>query len=182
LQRYTLPDFLKKYLADIASIQQLLLPHLTKAPCHNDLNIGNVLFDGSKTWLIDWEAAGIEDPFFDLATVCNQFAFNRRMADIFIKTYFDQTPTQYQQAKLFLMRQIVYHYQAVHFLNYAASAGKIIVDAAVPDLYEWHLGYNQGFYQLTTTDDFLRYGLVQAKSAIAEINSKDFLKAKMIMS
>ncbi|SBS28293.1 Homoserine kinase [Marinomonas aquimarina] len=39
--------------------------------CHNDLNPKNVLLDGSKAWLIDWEAAGMNDPLFDLAVLAH---------------------------------------------------------------------------------------------------------------
>lgn len=38
-------------------------------PCHNDPNPGNILWQGARPWLIDWEFAGMNDPLFDLATV-----------------------------------------------------------------------------------------------------------------
>ncbi len=34
---------------------------------HNDLNPGNVLWDGARAWLVDWEVAGLTHPFYDLA-------------------------------------------------------------------------------------------------------------------
>ncbi len=36
---------------------------------HNDLNPGNVLWDGARAWLVDWEVAGLTHPFYDLATL-----------------------------------------------------------------------------------------------------------------
>lgn len=39
--------------------------------CHNDLNPKNILLDGGKAWLIDWESAGMNDPLFDLALVAH---------------------------------------------------------------------------------------------------------------
>ena len=41
---------------------------------HNDVNSRNVLFDGERLWLIDWELAFRSDPFADLASVANNFA------------------------------------------------------------------------------------------------------------
>lgn len=41
--------------------------------CHLDLNPSNVLFDGSKVWLVDWDTAGLADRWLDLATVVNMF-------------------------------------------------------------------------------------------------------------
>lgn len=36
---------------------------------HNDLNPGNVLWDGARAWLVDWEVAGLAHPFYDLAVL-----------------------------------------------------------------------------------------------------------------
>ena len=41
---------------------------------HNDVNPFNVLFDGDRLWLIDWEIAFRNDPFADVACVANNFA------------------------------------------------------------------------------------------------------------
>jgi thiamine kinase-like enzyme len=35
-------------------------------PCHNDLLNANFLHDGSRLRIVDWEYAGMGDPFFDL--------------------------------------------------------------------------------------------------------------------
>lgn len=39
------------------------------ALCHNDLNPSNIVFDGTRMLLLDWDRAGVNDPIFDLATV-----------------------------------------------------------------------------------------------------------------
>jgi len=36
---------------------------------HNDVNPGNVLWDGARAWLVDWEVAGLTHPFYDLAAL-----------------------------------------------------------------------------------------------------------------
>ena len=41
---------------------------------HNDVNPFNVLYDGDRLWLIDWEIAFRNDPFADVASVANNFA------------------------------------------------------------------------------------------------------------
>ena len=35
--------------------------------CHNDLLAANFIDDGERIWIVDWEYAGMGDPFFDLA-------------------------------------------------------------------------------------------------------------------
>jgi len=36
---------------------------------HNDLNPGNLLWDGARVWLIDWTSSGMTHPYYDLATI-----------------------------------------------------------------------------------------------------------------
>ena len=38
-------------------------------PCHNDLLNANFLRDGDHVWILDYEYAGMGDPFFDLANL-----------------------------------------------------------------------------------------------------------------
>lgn len=43
-----------------------------RTPCHNDLHHLNVLDDGERLWLADWEYGGCGDPLFDLASFACQ--------------------------------------------------------------------------------------------------------------
>jgi aminoglycoside phosphotransferase (APT) family kinase protein len=36
---------------------------------HNDVNPGNILWDGAHAWLVDWEVTGLGHPYYDLATL-----------------------------------------------------------------------------------------------------------------
>jgi len=38
---------------------------------HNDLVMGNLMFDNARLWLIDWEYSAMASPYWDLATLCN---------------------------------------------------------------------------------------------------------------
>jgi thiamine kinase-like enzyme len=46
-------------------------------PCHNDLLNANFIDDGVRLWLVDWEYAGMGDPFFDLGN----FAVNHELTE-----------------------------------------------------------------------------------------------------
>lgn len=37
---------------------------------HNDLNPRNILYDGARLWLVDWESSFLADRYVDLATQC----------------------------------------------------------------------------------------------------------------
>jgi thiamine kinase-like enzyme len=38
---------------------------------HKDLNPMNLLWDGQRVWLLDWDSAGPAHPYMDLATLAN---------------------------------------------------------------------------------------------------------------
>jgi thiamine kinase-like enzyme len=48
---------------------------VTPRPCHNDLLNANFIDDGRRSWIVDWEYAGMGDPFFDLGN----FAVNHEL-------------------------------------------------------------------------------------------------------
>lgn len=45
------------------------LPAYKPVLCHNDLLPANLLDDGDRLWIVDWEYAGMGDEFFDLANL-----------------------------------------------------------------------------------------------------------------
>lgn len=52
------------------------LPAYVPALCHADLVGANIIFNGKKLWLIDWEYSGMGDPLFDLGwfSVANELS------------------------------------------------------------------------------------------------------------
>lgn len=62
----------------------------TKVPCHNDLLAANFIKDSEKIWVIDWEYAGMGNPYFDLAN----FAVNQSLSDDEIKQFIELYGTE----------------------------------------------------------------------------------------
>jgi thiamine kinase-like enzyme len=58
--------------------------------CHNDLLPGNVLFEEDRVWLIDYEYAGNNDPYFDLANLSVNAALDRSGEGKLLTGYFGQ--------------------------------------------------------------------------------------------
>ena len=54
-----------KLIEDSGILEKAASPHHIVF-CHNDLLSSNILNDGNKLWLIDWEYAGFNSPLFDL--------------------------------------------------------------------------------------------------------------------
>ena len=83
---------------------------------HNDLKPENVLFDGERVWLVDWEAGFLNDRYLDLAVVSNFVATNEEEEKTLLREYFGVEPTEYQLARFYLMRQILHMSYAAVFL------------------------------------------------------------------
>jgi thiamine kinase-like enzyme len=73
-------------------------------PCHNDLLTANFLHDGERIVIVDWEYAGMGDPFFDLGN----FAVNNELGDAdeerLLAVYFGEEATPRRRAALKLFR------------------------------------------------------------------------------
>ena len=55
--------------------------------CHNDLNPQNIFFSNDVKF-IDWEYAGVNDMYFDLACVCVEFGLDTENEKYFLESYF----------------------------------------------------------------------------------------------
>ena len=55
---------------------------------HHDLNPKNIIFLNNNIKIIDWEYAGTNDIFFDLATICIEFRLNSKEERILLNSYF----------------------------------------------------------------------------------------------
>jgi thiamine kinase-like enzyme len=79
-------------------------PEHRPVPSHNDLLTTNFLHDGERLVLVDWEYAGMGDPFFDLGN----FAANNELGDAdeerLLAAYFGAEVTPRRRAALKLFR------------------------------------------------------------------------------
>jgi len=57
-------------------------------PCHNDLAPENILDDGQKIYLIDFDYSGQNDLYFELGNLCVEAKFNDIQARELLKDYF----------------------------------------------------------------------------------------------
>jgi len=86
------------------------------APSHNDLfKPDNMLFDGKRLWLVDWEAAFQNDRYADLAVVANMIVTNESEERIYLQEYFGAVPDEYQRARFYLTRQLAHMFYAMAF-------------------------------------------------------------------
>lgn len=60
---------------------------------HNDLLAANILDDGNRLWLIDWEYAGFNSPLFDLGGLASNNEFSEADELRLLELYFAQVPS-----------------------------------------------------------------------------------------
>jgi thiamine kinase-like enzyme len=81
----------------------LLAAPLEPRPCHNDLLNANFINDGERIRIVDWEYAGMGDPFFDLGN----FSINNELpadADEVLLEAYEGAVRPSSRARLRLMR------------------------------------------------------------------------------
>lgn len=105
---------------------------------HNDLVPGNLLFDGERLWLIDWESAYRNDPLVDVAVALDQLAPPGLEAAL-LRAWLGRAPDAAVHARLELARALARLYYAGVMLSASAAAShpRPDGDLSVPTLPEY---------------------------------------------
>jgi len=104
------------------NIAALLARDPRRVVSHNDVNPGNVLWDGTRAWLVDWEVAGLWHPYYDLAAFVTFLAMDAERAYGLLALQ-ETSPVNAAAREMFAaMRQLV-----------ALAVGSIFL-SMVPDL------------------------------------------------
>lgn len=120
---YTL---LKKQLLDF---MQKNIKNMIFVPCHNDTVPENFVADDTgKTYLVDWEYAGMNDPSWDVAAYIIESRLSEEAIEYFLLDYYDQSLTAEEilKIKCYMMAQdllwmvwaMIRHYSGDDFLDY----------------------------------------------------------------
>ena len=99
--RFRLPDRYDEFAPRVARMAEALGPRVT-VPCHNDLLAANLLDDGRRVRIIDYEYAGNNDPAFELGNIWSEAALPVELLDVLVTAYFGRPrPGQVARARLF---------------------------------------------------------------------------------
>ena len=101
---------------------------------HNDPNPGNILYDGQRLWLIDWETSYRNDPFTDVAILAENFAPTTELETILVTSWLGAPPNRFLRARLLLMRHMTRLYYAGLLCAFTAAAPQAepITDLSAP--------------------------------------------------
>ena len=128
-------EILPRY-AQLAAVYPSHDPDMVSS--HNLFKPDNILFDGHRVWLVDWEAAFLNDRYADLAVVANLVVTNDAEERVYLQEYFGQPPDRYQLARFFLMQQVAHIFYAMAYLLQGSSGKPIAWSETVPEFRDFH--------------------------------------------
>jgi thiamine kinase-like enzyme len=97
------PAGLEEITALAGRVAAMLAP-VEPRPCHNDLLAGNLIRAGGRVMIVDWEYAGMGDPYFDLGNLAVNNGFDEVMQARLLEAYHGAPATDAQRERLRLMR------------------------------------------------------------------------------
>jgi aminoglycoside phosphotransferase (APT) family kinase protein len=116
------------------------------ASSHNDPVPSNILFDGERLWLIDWESAYRNDPLVDVAIVLDSLARSPELEAILLEAWLGRTPDEVIHTRLAVTRALTRLYYAGVVLSASAAAAWMTddTDLSAPTLAEFREAVRAG--------------------------------------
>jgi hypothetical protein len=114
--------------------------------CHNDLVPANILFDGKRLWLIDWESAYRNDPLVDVAIVSDNFARTPELEAALLQAWLGRAPDDALLARFKSVRALTRLYFAGVCFSASALAPRVAPDRDIsaPKLSEFEHAIGTG--------------------------------------
>jgi aminoglycoside phosphotransferase (APT) family kinase protein len=149
---------------------------------HNDPNPQNVLFDGERLWLVDWETAYRNDPLTDVAILLESFAQTPELERALVEAWFGGEPGRVLRARLVLMRQLTRLYYAGLLLSIAASRPREMceTDLRAPTPDEFRAAVARGEHSATSPATLLVLGKMSLAAFLAGMSAPAFDEALAI--
>jgi thiamine kinase-like enzyme len=85
---FQLPPRYEDYLPAAEAIRRALaIRPVPTVPCHNDLLPANILDDGERLWIVDYEYAGNGDPWFELGNAWSEACLPAELLEPLVTAY-----------------------------------------------------------------------------------------------
>lgn len=151
---------------------------------HNDINQGNLLFDGARLWLIDWELSFRNDPLADVAIAANGMMAGPELEAALLRGWLQGSADALLHAKLVLMRQMVRLYYAGLMLSMslAAPPAQPDNDMSVPTMEDFIAAVERGELVVGQPNMMHIFGKMQLDGFLRELGTPRFEEALAIVS
>lgn len=135
---------------------------------HNDPLPRNILFDGARLWMIDWESAYRNDPLVDVAIMLDSFAPSSELENVFLQAWLGRAPDATFHDRLAPIRAFTRLYYAGVLLSASAAATRAApdTDVSAPTL---------AAFQQAIREGQLKPGTPETKYALGKMFLASFL-------
>jgi len=149
---------------------------------HNDPNPRNILFDGERLWLVDWETAYRNDPLTDVAILVESFAQAPELERTLVESWLGCECDRTLRARLALMRQLTRLYYAGLLLSIAASQPHETSESELeaPTPAEFKAAVERGEHAPGSRATMLQLGKMQLAGFLAGMSAPGFDEALSI--
>jgi hypothetical protein len=149
------PGVLDPYTEHLALIREgYVWDNAQSVSAHNDSIPSNILFDGNRLWLVDWESAYRNDPLVDVAIVLDNFARSPELEEQLLASWLGRAPGEALRARLTLTRALTRLYYAGVLLSASATFSRTApdTDASAPTLAEFQHALGMGWLKPGTPE------------------------------
>lgn len=94
-----------------------------RAPCHRDVNPGNVMSTEHGVVLVDWDTASQDDPYFDVAQV-GAFTSSADTREALFSAYLGRAPTDSERSEMAVARVLALAFYTAASAVAAMMAGE----------------------------------------------------------
>jgi aminoglycoside phosphotransferase (APT) family kinase protein len=138
---------------------------------HNDVNPTNLVYDGERLLLLDWDAAGLNDPFYDLAAVSVFLRMDAPTCEQLLSAY-DGTPATSLPPRFLYNRRLVAAFCGTTFLHLARQGGHAGARGdetleSTTSLLELYQAMREGAVNVATAEGKWRFGLALLQYSLA---------------
>lgn len=160
-------------LLESKSVEGLLAPHraayqrlidrlswdgATHVSSHNDPNARNVLFDGTRLWLVDWETAYRNDPMVDVAIMADNLDAPPELTRELLHAWMGRVASVEEVERLEAIRRLTRLYYAGLLFGFGAPQETRLDDLSAPTRAEADERQRRGELNEVTPDTLLLAG------------------------
>ncbi len=113
-------------------IDRLSWDGATHVSSHNDPNARNVLFDGTRLWLVDWETAYRNDPMVDVAIMADNLDAPPELTRELLHAWMGRAASVEETERLEAIRRLTRLYYAGLLIGFAAPRETRLDDLSAP--------------------------------------------------
>jgi len=170
------PGLLDQHVEGFERVREAYPKDIAQVSSHNDPNPRNMLFDGTRLWLIDWETAYRNDPLADIAIAMDQLGTMPGAEEAVLAGAHGAAPDALLRARLTLMRPVTrLYYAGLSFAPLAAvPREKPDSDLRAPTPAELRRAVAEGRLSITGPDMLYTLGKMQLAGFLAGLAAPGF--------